>query len=155
MCTRKGPGNFLLFGFVGALAGIYDFILEMARSFVDVILCLSVSYFFQKGIDARFKFIKEFSMIPMKGFEPIASLSPKFSNKTARIIPKTLMEYPNIILTWKKAHAGYEANETADMLAKQATRNGSPYLKPYFLVLHKDPFQETNDRELVKGMGGR
>ncbi|GBM49763.1 hypothetical protein AVEN_60494-1 [Araneus ventricosus] len=53
------------------------------------------------------------------------SINPMSSRKTARIITQTLIEYPNISLTWIKAHAGYESNETADMLGKQAILNGS------------------------------
>ncbi|GBM58004.1 hypothetical protein AVEN_162182-1 [Araneus ventricosus] len=80
-----------------------------------------------------------------------ASINPKSSNKIARIITKTLREYPNIFLAWIKAHTGYEGSEEADMFDKQATLNmfSTSRLRTS-LVPHQGPFQEINDEELEK-----
>ncbi|GBM99201.1 hypothetical protein AVEN_235219-1 [Araneus ventricosus] len=53
----------------------------------------------------------------------ISSANPRTPNAIAININNILLQHPNIKLTWIKAHAGYEGNEYADMLAKQAAEN--------------------------------
>ncbi|GBN69699.1 hypothetical protein AVEN_192683-1 [Araneus ventricosus] len=90
----------------------------------------------------------------------ISSANPRTPNAIARNINKILLQHPNIQLSWIKAHVGYEGNEYADKLAKQATERSDSthtieYPKSHVKRLLKDSMLQAWQTEWTNGTTGR
>ncbi|GBN96432.1 Putative protein in type-1 retrotransposable element R1DM [Araneus ventricosus] len=90
----------------------------------------------------------------------IASANPRTPNSIARNINAILIQHPNIQLTWIKAHVGYEGNEYADSLAKQATESNDntqiiDIPKSHIKNLLKNSMLQAWQTEWTEGTTGR